>query len=178
MSFLPTNLPGVTFGTTKTPVFNTEVVEGNGGGSRRNPIQVSRVRWRFQLTYEFVYKLLPTGRALRFLPRRSTARRRHFSTATQPIILLLKLNGTFVNDISDGIDVDSVSPACANHVRPGFRTSRCVDRRRGGNVVVWIGYIYRLFWNKCAGEMQDDYAASARAGGPDVSPSHRRRAKP
>ena len=102
MSFLPTNLIGVTFSTTKTPVFNTEVVEGNGGNSRRNPIQVSRVRWRFQLTYEFVYKLPPGPDELfgffASLHGASTA----FLYRDPTDNLVTTANGTFVNNLSDG----------------------------------------------------------------------------
>ena len=58
MLFLPTDLLGVTFLTTKRPVFNTIVVEGDGGTSRRNAVAL-RVRWYFKLNYEFVQKTPP-----------------------------------------------------------------------------------------------------------------------
>lgn len=102
MVFLPTDLIGVTFNTTKRPVFNTEIVTGDGGESRRNSIQVGRVRWYWKLNYEFVYKK-PQGVDELFAFFASVAGPSTAFLYRDPTDnLVAQVNGTFVPAVSDG----------------------------------------------------------------------------
>lgn len=51
--FLPTDLPGLDFKSIKRPIFETEIPDTDDGNGRRTSLQ-PRVRWYWQLDYEFV----------------------------------------------------------------------------------------------------------------------------
>ena len=101
MLFLPTDLPGVTFLTTKRPVFNTIVVEGDGGISRRNAIAL-RVRWYFRLNYEFVQKTPPGVNELYAFAAAVAGPATTFLYRDPTDNLVLISNGSFQPAVADG----------------------------------------------------------------------------